>query len=573
MVRISFIISFFILFSACSIFVKQEKSHGKRVKLSNDEEYYYAFTEATKQKLFGNIDRAENLYLQCLKVKPQNPATFYQLSKTYILKGDADNAELYASKAFRFEQGNYWYALNKAQVYELTGKTDSAIVVYEYMFNNLDNKVNVGYRFCRLLEDQQRYKKALDIYNRIENLMGGKDKQLLISKVLVYVQLEMYDKAIEELENGLLLYPGDKDLLTYIAKVYSVEGNEEMAGEKYKSLIDADSTDIEALFSYIVHLNRYGKNNEAIGLIKRMKDKGIEIGIINSLLIELFNSTDVFDGNEKDLIEILNNLDVDEQEDIRSKALLVDCYVSLDSLSKATDILEDMIDQEKSSYVLWEQLISLYSELEAHEKVVQFSDSAIRHFDDRPVFYMYKGFALKSLDELDLAAQAFEKGIDLSSSQQIKLSFYAMLGDIYYSLNEYEKSDSAFNYVLSYDSSRTIVLNNYSYYLSLRNERLDDAERMMKKCIQLDSTKYSYYDTYGWVLFKKGDYKKAAKYIELALEMGGEKSCEVVEHYGDVLKKLDRKSEALEYYIRARECSDTADEIIIKINQLKEHSE
>ncbi len=571
MSRIGIFILILTLISGCSIFREQERSSKRTVQLTGEEEYLYAFTEATKQKLFGNIDRAENLYKQCLKVQPQSSAVYYQLSKISVLKGDADYSETYAAKAYELNRDNYWYALNKAQVFELTGKIDSAIVVYNQIFKQYKDKINIGYRLGRLLEEKERYSDAMDVYNEIENRMGGADKQLILSKIIVYVELDQHEKAINELEEGLKIYPEDKDFLTYMAKIYSAEGKEKMADDIYKSLLELDSEDIESLFSYILHLIKFGKTDEALDITQRIiNEEQYSNNMKINLLIELFNTTDIFTGNEELMLNIVSGLNND---DIKSKALLVDCYIRMDSLVKAGNILEDIAFNEKRNYVVWEQLINIKNELGEYEEVIQYADSALKYFNNQPGFYLYKGFAQKSLNNLQGAAKTFEEGIRSTEQVELNLTFYGMLGDIYYDLNEYEKSDSAFDYVLKHDSSRTIVLNNYSYYLSLREEKLDKAVKMMKRCLALDSTKYSYYDTYGWVLYKKGEYDKAEKYIRKAIEMGGNTSCEVVEHYGDVLQKLGENEKALKYYEDALECSDNDTNILEKIKNLKTHNE
>ncbi|MBK7384433.1 MAG: hypothetical protein IPI81_14055, partial [Flavobacteriales bacterium] len=46
------------------------------------------------------------------------------------------------------------------------------------------------------------------------------------------------------------------------------------------------------------------------------------------------------------------------------------------------------------------------------------------------------------------------------------------------------------------------TLNNYAYYLSVRGEQLEKAERMSKRSNELAPGQPSYQDTYAWVLFR-----------------------------------------------------------------------
>jgi tetratricopeptide (TPR) repeat protein len=65
--------------------------------------------------------------------------------------------------------------------------------------------------------------------------------------------------------------------------------------------------------------------------------------------------------------------------------------------------------------------------------------------------------------------------------------------------------------------------------------------------------KASFQDTYGWVLFKMGDYENAEKWLKKAIDNDNKNSPVLLEHYGDVLFKLGRKTDAMKYWIKAKE--------------------
>ncbi len=112
------------------------------------------------------------------------------------------------------------------------------------------------------------------------------------------------------------------------------------------------------------------------------------------------------------------------------------------------------------------------------------------------------------------------------------------LGDTYHSLKDTTESDKAYEKSLSLKNDNAYVLNNYAYYLSLRNQDLDKAETMSKKAVTLDPKNSSFQDTYGWVLYKLHRYDDARTWVGKALEDKDSVSSEVMEHYGDILYKL-----------------------------------
>jgi tetratricopeptide (TPR) repeat protein len=102
------------------------------------------------------------------------------------------------------------------------------------------------------------------------------------------------------------------------------------------------------------------------------------------------------------------------------------------------------------------------------------------------------------------------------------------------------------------EPNNDVVLNNFSYYLSLRKENLDEAEQMSRSVVQRNPTNPTYLDTFAWVLYQQGKYTEAKAIMELALGNGGDQEAILLEHYGDILWKSGEKEHALEYWKKAQ---------------------
>lgn len=99
-----------------------------------------------------------------------------------------------------------------------------------------------------------------------------------------------------------------------------------------------------------------------------------------------------------------------------------------------------------------------------------------------------------------------------------------------------------------------LVLNNYAYYLSLRNENLSKAEQMSSQAVLLEPENGTYLDTYAWVLYMRKDYSQALYYMKLAIQYSPEISGVLYEHYGDILYRNDEKEKALEMWKKCFGC-------------------
>ncbi|HAP60934.1 MAG TPA: hypothetical protein DCR93_16020, partial [Cytophagales bacterium] len=126
------------------------------------------------------------------------------------------------------------------------------------------------------------------------------------------------------------------------------------------------------------------------------------------------------------------------------------------------------------------------------------------------------------------------------------------LGDAYNALKQYPKSDRAYEDALRLDPDNLFVLNNYSYFLSLRGENLNRARDLSTRLVELEPDNSTYLDTHAWVLYQLGEYQSAANYLKRAVNQGSP-SGTILEHYGDVLYRLNRVDEALKQWERALE--------------------
>jgi tetratricopeptide (TPR) repeat protein len=167
------------------------------------------------------------------------------------------------------------------------------------------------------------------------------------------------------------------------------------------------------------------------------------------------------------------------------------------------------------------------------------------------------------------AVDILTEGKNFVFDKLLLAQFYANIGDAQNQLKNYTASDSAYNKALETDPNNVYVLNNYAYYLSLRNVNLEKAEQMSKKTNDLEPNNNSYQDTYGWILYQMKKYDDAKIWIGKAIDNGGKNNGTLLEHYGDVLYQLGDKENALKYWQDAKKAGGASDFIEKKISEKK----
>ena len=126
--------------------------------------------------------------------------------------------------------------------------------------------------------------------------------------------------------------------------------------------------------------------------------------------------------------------------------------------------------------------------------------------------------------------------------------------------------------MLRLDRENLAVLNNYAYYLSLREEELEKALEMSQVTIDKEPKNPTYLDTYAWILHKLGRSAEARNIFRQALAYGGKESAEILDHYGDVLNALNEPLMAIVYWQQAYDIEPRQD-ILEKIETNKKNGQ
>ena len=228
--------------------------------------------------------------------------------------------------------------------------------------------------------------------------------------------------------------------------------------------------------------------------------------------------------------------------------------------------MEYILEKFDGNLAIWEQLLSVYSYKSDFQNLYIKSKIAIDSFPNHSLFYLFNGVSAIQMNKSGEAAHILKEGLKtIENKPDLELDFYTNLGEVYHNKKEYKQSDYYFELVLNKEPENIYVINNYSYYLSLREEKLEYAEGISKKTIIAEPNNSTYLDTYAWILFKLERYKDALYYIKKAFNNGGSESQVIVEHYGDIEFMIGNLEKAVELWILSKEMGNNSEELLNKI--------
>ncbi len=531
-------------------------------------EYNYALTEATKQKVFGNIQQAAALYHKCIDVNPLSDVAYYQLGGLYIRARDIASAKKFSQKAVDLNGDNYWYYMQLVSLYQYEGNRDSTIAIYEVMTEKWPGKVNIQYELARNYAEVQKYDESLILLNRIER-ENGISEQVSMLKEQIYAGTNRMEKAADEMIKLVEASPDDVRYLGLLAELYGEMQKDEEALELYGKIFQIEPENGLAQLSIAEFYKEKGETEKRIEYLKMaFRNESLAMDKKLEVMISLLMSDTEVESLSQDIEELIGVLIELYPDEYRAHAAFGDFLVKKERYKEAIKEFETVIEHDKDNYFIWEQLIFLYNAEGNQERVYSLCSEAIDRYPERSVLYLFKGNIEAGREEYEKGIQTLKTGVKYSGNNKgLLLQLYSFIAEAYRNTGNDTQSDSYFEKALELDPENLLLLNNYSYYLALREEKLEEAEVMSRTTITAEPDNATYLDTYAWILYKQGKNKKALEYMHIALQNGGAEDPDILEHYGDILYKMGKGEDAVRYWKKAIEYGASEEAINAKIRK------
>ncbi|NJL13608.1 MAG: tetratricopeptide repeat protein [Microscillaceae bacterium] len=528
----------------------------------------YAFIEGMKFFALEKYDDALKNFVKALPLAEFPATILFKISETYARLGNLSQAEYYANEAIEEDAQNTHFYVLLATIYRQQARLEAAADTYRKLLDLADADPYYHYDLAQLYEEQGRYEQALLVYQQLEAKIGIHET-LTQQKQRIYLNLNQTREAIAEGEKLRAAFPFETRFLVSLSEL--LIANQEI--ERALSLLE------EALLQ---------KNPEPrlflvlakIYQIKREPEKALPY-------MKLAFAHPELEAEEK--VKIILQLFKESENGggmpgfAEAARLIVEAHPSYaPAHTLYADILLQQNNKKQAKYhyleatrydtnlhpKVWHQILALDAEENQMDTLLRHAEAALELYPNQPLFWLYSGLAHLGKKNYAQAVEAFEEGRRMAIDQlEMQTDFTVYLADAYHGLGQYAESDAAYEKALRQSPDHPRALNNYSYFLALRRQKLEQAQAMAEKLVGLHPQNPSYLDTFAWVLYQSKDYKKARKYLEMALDI--RRDGIILEHYGDVLYQLGEKEEALRQWQKAKAEGGTSDKIDRKINEKK----
>ena len=526
--------------------------------------------DAKREEITGNMTKAEELFRSYIEKYPDDPTAYFELARICIEEKKTDEALKLAIKAADLDPDNRWLQLYLAEVEQMKGHVKEALAIYEELSEKYPDELDYYYQLGALYLQAEKFKDAIRIYDEIE-AKAGVTEDISTQKEKIYLALNDIPDAQKELEKLVASSPENSKYLSVLAEFYMSNKMPDKALAAYKKISEIDPGNPYIHMSMADYYRKSGQKDKAFEELKLgFSNPNLDIDTKVNILLSFYSVNQMFNEDKDQAYSLVKILVGVHPNDPKSHSIFGDLLYQDKKYAESRDEFLHVISLDSSKYVVWEEVMRIDLQLEKYDQLAELGEKAVELFPEQTLVYFFTGIADFQLKKFTEAANEFTLGSKVVVNNDELLSqFYMYLGDTYHSLNKSGESDKYYQKSLDVKADNPYVLNNFAYYLSVRNVELSKAESMSKKAVSLDTANASFQDTYGWVLYRLGKYTEAKTWIGKALKDKDGVSAEVLEHYGDVLYKLGDSTGALEYWLKAKEKGKGSELLEKKIGEKK----
>lgn len=477
------------------------------------------------------------------------PALYY-LS---LVDGSRERMLDYARRAYLADSTNKWYTENYANKLIYARAYDAAVPVFRRLIR-LDGKHLQSYHALALIYGAKEMPySAISILDSAELRIGynsylGQIKQHLL------IETRQFDRAIEEGKRRVREHPYDVEARRALATAYDASGNDSLAIRSYEEAFRLDTTNLETIGAISEYYYSKGNERRMLNYEERLF-KSNAIAVDEKLRrLEVYTSdTEFYRRNYLQIGGIIQQLAFDYPNNPK----VIDAYathmIACGEYDYALDYLRRHLDDDTATAESYIVVLQFEHFLQRNDLIDIDLRAALERYGDNLELLSFSGFVHSERGNYKQAIDTFKEGIELTKDNGERSRFWGYIGDVYHEMGEDNRAFKAYRKALSFDANNIMVLNNYAYFLSLKNRDLEHALKMSHRAITQEPNNASYVDTYAWILHCLGRNEEAKRYMRQALTLSSQRDASLLAHYGDILWALGEKFMAETYWQKAVE--------------------
>ena len=536
----------------CLIIFYQNVSNSKSLESKSfDEKNVYNYFSALVAQDNNNISESLKFFNSSKRLKESHPSYIKKYIFSLVLSGKINKAvneikTIENKKFIDFFEAQLLLVLDSLKKEDYEKSLDfinvlkrykeeetfdfivsSSLEEYIYLFNKKKTKINLEGQFGKLSLINRTLQSCYlgqpnteTLFDELTNFNDEGDSRYLFFYANYLIGQNNLSKAKNIFKN---VHPLNSTLLISQAKKWIDEGNYDNIEKVFSC---KNSRDVVGEFLFIIS-NLYS-------------EKEIEKSNFYFNLSNYFNPKFNFNS-----------------------VLLADNYFKKGDFSKSENILKNF--GKKSEIYYWYRIKKIAQILDKKNKSTESFDYIKEEFNkiENPSLKMIyeMGNIVKGFEKYDLSIKYYTKVLSLIEPTSI---MYADIlfrrGGSYERIGNEKKSDEDLLKSLEINPDEPHVLNYLAYSWLERNYKIETAIEMLEQAYAQRENSPYIIDSIGWAYYLTGKYVEAEKLLKKAVQLMPLDPI-VNDHYGDILWKLGRKTQANYFWKNVLTFEDTEDEM------------
>ena len=491
--------------------------------------------------------KAMELYSHCLQIDSCSAEALYQLGRiSFYLRQDSAGLE-YLHKAVDLDPDNTYYIEPLAAILLRQGCEDDALPLLEHISKLQSNRSDVLSHLASIYSKTGRLEDAISTLDRLE-MLEGRMSQLSNEKFSLYMEMGDSVKAFAELQSLCDEYPADLSYKIDMAYCYQQLGDYEKALQMYDEVRAIDPANVPlqmAMLDYYLSQGMdslYDATRDSI-LYAPETETAKRVVLIQQMVQRM-------SPDSADTEQIIKRFERVLQLDSTNVELLTMYAAFLDYRQKPQEMIQSVMSRvllvEPDNEMATQWLLQYYASRKDYFSLEEICRRGVNYHPKDLVYPYFLGMIMLERNNKAEALEVLDRGIRLRS-EDTRLALvsdaFTVKGDVFYKMGKHADAFLQYDSALVYNKDNVLCLNNYAYYLSLRNEYLDKAEEMSYRTIKAEPDNRTYLDTYAWILFMQAKYEQAQEYMDKVVPRDSSEqflmtdlytSTAILEHAGDI---------------------------------------
>lgn len=531
-----------LMLSGCTSLPVREIAAEPPVAAASTAGAGFHYSIAILHALNENIGEAIREMEEAIALDPASPYLGKELASLYTEKGDAAKAMMICKQILQQHPDDIDTRLLLGGLYLSRKDYPGAAAEYRRVIGLDPKKTAARFYLGTSLAEMKKLDEAAAAFHELlkidpDHFMGN----YYLARILT--ELKQYDEAEAGFKKTLSLRPHIESVMIELAVLYERQGKIPQAIEVYRNFIDLFPARLQArikLGELYLREQRHDDAEkafqEALALDDRNREVRMTLGLIH-----------LERGQHEKAIEKFSALIREYPTEYRLIYLLGTTYEEIKDDAKALETLRGI---PASAEQFGSAQIRIGMILKKQRRVTEAVDSllqAIRKKGDAPNLYAFLASIYEEEKQYAAAEGLIREGLRIIPAS---VDLHFSLGVLFEKTGRFDESIEAMKKVLAIEPEHAEALNFIGYMYADRGIHLDEAERMIRKALELKPGNGYMIDSLGWVCFRTNRMEEAIRYLKEAASALPEDAA-ILEHLGDVYVRTGQSREAAEAYEKA----------------------